>query len=83
MKKFFIQKLFVVLKLSAFCFEISNSSFPGCCTSFIFHLLQRVCGIKNMAQFYLTGAYLEFLECRGLNFSNIGQTCFKHKLQIL
>ena len=81
MKKFFIQKMLVVLKLSVFCFEISNLPSPGCCTSFIFHLLQLVCAIKNMAQSYLTG--LEFLEYRGLNFSNLGQICFKHKLQIL
>ena len=31
MKKFFIQKMFVELKLSGFCFEIVSFSSPGCC----------------------------------------------------
>ena len=52
MKKIFIQKIFVAFKLSAFCFEISSLSSPGCCISFILHLLLLVCGIQSMAQFY-------------------------------
>ena len=61
-EEIFIQKIFVVLKLSAFCFEISNFSFPGCCISFILHLLQLVCGIQSMAKFYFTSVHLEFSE---------------------
>ena len=71
MKEMFIQKKFTVLKLSAFCFEISSFSSPSYCISFILHLLQLVCGIQSVAQFYFTGAYLEFLEGRGLNFRKI------------
>ena len=52
MKKIFIQKKFVAFRLSAFCFEISSFSSPGCCISFILHLLLLVCGIQSMAQFY-------------------------------
>ena len=52
MKKIFIQKLFVVLKLSAFYFEINSFSSPGCCISLILHLLQLVCAIQSVAQFY-------------------------------
>ena len=59
MKKIFTQKIFVVLKLRAFCFEISSFSSPGCCISFILHLVQLVSG---MAQFDSTGVHLEFLE---------------------
>ena len=31
MKKSFIQKVFVVIKLGAFCFKISSFCSPGCC----------------------------------------------------
>ena len=68
MKKIFMQKIFVVLKLGAYYFEISSFSSPGCFISFILHLMQLVCG---MAQFYFIGALLEFLEGRGLKFSKI------------
>ena len=42
-------------------------------------------GIQSMAQFYVTGAHLEFLEGRGLIFSKMRQICIKdkYKLQIL
>ena len=40
-------------------------------------------GIQSMAQFYFTGAHLEFLEDRGLIFSKMRQICIKDKLQIL
>ena len=73
-EKIFIQKIFVVLKLSAFCFEISSFSSPGCCISLILHLLQLVCG---MAQFYFTGGHLEYLERRHLNFSKIGTNLYQ------
>ena len=66
-----MQKIFIVLKLSAFCFEISSFSSLGFYISFILHLLQLVCVIQSMTQFYLTGAHLEFLEGRGLNFCKI------------
>ena len=52
MKKAFMQEIFVVLKLSTFYFEISTFCSPGCCIGFIFHLLQLVCGVQSMAQFY-------------------------------
>ena len=71
MKNILIQKIFAVLKLRAFCFEISSFSSPGCC---IFHLPQLVCG---MAQFYFTGVHLEFLEGRGLNFGKIGGNLYQ------
>ena len=60
-----MQKVFLVLKLSAFCFEISSFSVPGCCISFILHLLQMVCGIQSIVQFYFTSVPLEFLEGGG------------------
>ena len=40
-------------------------------------------GIQSMAQFYFTGAHLEFLEDRGLIFSKMRQICIKDNLQIL
>ena len=64
-KKIFKHKVFVVLKLSAFCFEISNFSFPGCCISLLLHLLQLVLGIQSIAQFYFTSVHVEFLEGGG------------------
>ena len=64
-KKTFIQKVFVLLKLSAFCFKISSFSFPGSCINFILHLLQLVSGIQSMVQFYFTRVRLEFLEGGG------------------
>ena len=83
MKKIFIQKIFVVLKLSDFYFEISSFSAPSCCISFILYLLQLVCGIQSIAQSY--EAHLEFIESRGLNFDKIKlwQIYIKDKLQIL
>ena len=71
MKKITIQKVFIVLRLSAFCFEIARFSSPGCCISFTLHLLHLVWGIQSMIEFYLTGVHLKFLEGRSLNFSKI------------
>ena len=71
MNEIFIQKILIVLKLSAFYLEISSFSSPGCCIGFILHLLQLVCGIQSMSQLYFTGAHLEFIVGRGLNFSKI------------
>ena len=57
-----MQKIFVVLKLSAFSFEISSFSTPGCCINFILDLLQVVGGS-------ILPVHLELLEGRGgLNF---------------
>ena len=64
-KKIFIQKVFVVLKLSAFCFKISIFSFPGCYINFILHLSQLVCGIQSMVQLFITRVWIEFLEDGG------------------
>ena len=69
MKKIFMQKIFFVLKLGAYYFEVSSFSSPGCFISFILLLMKLVCG---MAQFYFIGALLEFLEGRDLKFSKIG-----------
>ena len=59
MKKTLIQKI-VVLKLSAFCFEISSFSCPGCAP---FHIASTAastwCG---MAQFYFTGLLPSFFN---------------------
>ena len=35
------------------------------------HLLRLKCGIQNIAQFYFTGAHLQFLEGTGLNVSKL------------
>ena len=74
MKKIFIQKALVKLKLNAFCFEISSFSSDRCFISFILYLLQIVCG---MAQVYFTDAQVEFSESRGLNFSKIGANLYQ------
>ena len=58
MKKIFIKKIFLLLKLSVFCFEINSFCFPDCCISFILQLLQLVYGIQSMTQFYFAGAHL-------------------------
>ena len=59
--------MFVVSKLSAFLIEISGFPSPGCCISFILHLLQLVS--KQWLNF--TGAHLEFIDSRDLNFGKI------------
>ena len=58
MKKISIQKIFFVLKLSAFCFEVTSVSSPGYCINFTLHLLQLVYGSQNMAHFNFAGAQL-------------------------
>ena len=46
-------------------------------------VLVSYCIYCSLAQFYFTGAHLEFLEDRGLIFSKMRQICIKDKLQIL
>ena len=77
MKKIIILKIFAVLNLNAFYFEIISFSSPGSSFSLILHLLQLVCGIQITDQFYLTGMHLEFLEGEGLNFSKIGANLYQ------
>ena len=73
MKKIFIQKIFIVSKLSAFCFGISSFSSPGCCISFILCLLWH----PKHSSFVLSGAHLKCLESMGLNFSKIGANLYQ------
>ena len=68
MKKIFIQKIFVVLKLTAFYFEISSF--------FLLLVLVSSCiycswYVLSKAWLNFTGAHLEFTERRGLNVSKI------------
>ena len=79
MKKIFIQEIFVVLKVSAFYFEISTFSSPDCCISFMLHCIYCSWYVVSNVWLSFTGAHLEFIEGRGLKFSKI---CIKDKLLI-
>ena len=84
MRKMFIQKIIVVLKLRAFGFEISRFSSSGFCFSFILHLLQMVCvASKAWLSFTLQVCTCNFQKAGVSTLVKQGQICIKDKLQIL
>ena len=74
-------KVFVVLKLSAFCFEINSFFFPGCWSVF-YYIFCSWYVVSKAWPILLQKCWSTIFRRSGL-VSKIGASCIKDKLQIL